>query len=390
MTRSVFKSRSACIAIVRSACAFALFLNVAVSAKADANPLSSDEVVYRTGFEPTICGDGVVEDYETCDDSGGNAGDGCGAGCLIERGFFCAGEPSVCVTACGDGVIAGAEACDDGNANDGDGCDSTCAVQSGFECGGEPSACVTECGDGIVAGAETCDDANGVNRDGCSSTCAVELGYACSGNPSTCAAPVVGGCESVPTPAAAGFTQSPVPREWRQLAGAPLFPDYDLSNPDRIVPAYLPAGLTFLGASRKQWTSMAFTTKEVPTQATGRLAFDPSQIPGTFPASTNVRASITRCPGDFRLVVDDPKDPTDYPACRTYQCTGDPLSCIPRRTIQYNYTGLGSPEGTSCGLLPGHTYYLNYINATVGLDGHVVLQHTCPNDVDTCGVQLSN
>jgi|GEM_PF-5977382 len=42
---------------------------------------------------------------------------------------------------CGDGVIAGAEICDDGNQFSGDGCNSVCMVEPGYTCTGQPSVC---------------------------------------------------------------------------------------------------------------------------------------------------------------------------------------------------------------------------------------------------------
>src|SRR5262249_51416314 len=58
---------------------------------------------------------------------------------------------------CGNGVVDPGEVCDDGNAISGDGC--------------EPSCTPTGCGDGVVTGAEECDDGNIVNGDCCSSAC---------------------------------------------------------------------------------------------------------------------------------------------------------------------------------------------------------------------------
>ena len=49
------------------------------------------------GCEATICGDGLVRGSEECDDHNNAPGDGCSALCLIESGFVCNGEPSVCV-----------------------------------------------------------------------------------------------------------------------------------------------------------------------------------------------------------------------------------------------------------------------------------------------------
>ena len=64
---------------------------------------------------------------------------------------------------CGDGIKQGNEECDDGNLINGDGCSSICkseiVQQEGI------------CGDGIKIGNEQCDDGNLINGDGCSSTC---------------------------------------------------------------------------------------------------------------------------------------------------------------------------------------------------------------------------
>lgn len=74
--------------------------------------------------------------------------------------------------ACGDGYIRGSEECDDDNTLSGDGCDgTTCLVELGYTCAGEPSVCATTCGDGIPVGAEACDDANADELDGCTTQC---------------------------------------------------------------------------------------------------------------------------------------------------------------------------------------------------------------------------
>ena len=46
--------------------------------------------------EPPTCGDGLIEGTEECDDGDTNPGDGCDAGCQVEPGWTCEGEPSVC------------------------------------------------------------------------------------------------------------------------------------------------------------------------------------------------------------------------------------------------------------------------------------------------------
>ncbi len=93
------------------------------------------------------CGDGVVQAPEQCDDGNNVDGDGCSAACVTEF--------------CGDGTMQGAEQCDDGNNVDGDGCSAACVLES--------------CGDGVVQAPEQCDDGNNVDGDGCSAACAIEV-----------------------------------------------------------------------------------------------------------------------------------------------------------------------------------------------------------------------
>ena len=76
------------------------------------------------------CGDGVVTSGETCDDGSTNDGDGCSAVCLVEFGFECTGEPSVCTEIC-PGAMAGTP-CPDGNVCNGDErCDGAGACNAG-------------------------------------------------------------------------------------------------------------------------------------------------------------------------------------------------------------------------------------------------------------------
>jgi len=107
--------------------------------------------------DPPVCGDGVTEGAETCDDGNTSNGDGCSLACTVEPGFTCTGAPSACATVCGDGVVAGTEECDDGNQNSGDAC----------------AACADAfCGDGIVElGVEECDDGNAIDTDACLTNC---------------------------------------------------------------------------------------------------------------------------------------------------------------------------------------------------------------------------
>ncbi|MCC6765215.1 MAG: DUF4215 domain-containing protein [Deltaproteobacteria bacterium] len=99
-----------------------------------------------------ICGDGIVDPNEVCDDGDLQSGDGCDANCTP--------------TACGNGVTSGTEVCDDGNIAPGDGCRADCTVEA--------------CGDAIVDPGEQCDDGNVVDGDCCSATCAAEDGGPCT------------------------------------------------------------------------------------------------------------------------------------------------------------------------------------------------------------------
>jgi sulfatase modifying factor 1 len=147
-----------------------------------------------------VCGDGIVEDGERCDDRNPRPGDGCSADCRVESGWRCDGsEPTVCDEVCGDGNVVGAEAraggCDDGNEDDGDGCSASCTVEGGFFCSRAPSVCTDTCGNGEIDGDEECDDRNGDAGDGCFA-CAEELDWDCTNEPSLCT--TVNDCEGDP------------------------------------------------------------------------------------------------------------------------------------------------------------------------------------------------
>jgi len=113
-----------------------------------------------------VCGDGVVDEGEECDDGSDNGNDrACKLDCTEN--------------VCGDGFVwAGEEDCDDGNMEDTDACLSSCVQAScgdGYvwageeECddgadNGDDQACKPDCteavcGDGLVAPDEACDDA---------------------------------------------------------------------------------------------------------------------------------------------------------------------------------------------------------------------------------------
>lgn len=132
-----------------------------------------------------FCGDGMLDNGESCDDGNSRPGDGCSGVCRVEPNYICRdpGEPCILTLVCGDSEIGGGESCDDGNDDAEDGCDETCQVEPGYACAvpGEPCERVTEtvCGNGVVEFPENCDDGNTESSDGCSSVCAREDGFTC-------------------------------------------------------------------------------------------------------------------------------------------------------------------------------------------------------------------
>ncbi|MCE9672079.1 DUF4215 domain-containing protein [Myxococcus stipitatus] len=140
----------------------------------------------------TTCGDGVVAGAEVCDDGNLESGDTCSPRCLWELGQpcnasgvcdsgLCNPNTDRCILAnvCGNGMLDEGEQCDDANTTAGDGCGTTCAIEAGYTCVGNPSTCAVTCGDGVRAASEACDDGNTTPGDGCDAACAVEAGSAC-------------------------------------------------------------------------------------------------------------------------------------------------------------------------------------------------------------------
>ena len=90
-----------------------------------------------------VCGDGIPEAAEECDDGNTVVTDECTNACLD--------------AVCGDGVVGPDEECDDVNVIDTDACTNACRL--------------AVCGDSIVGPAEECDDGNTTDGDGCSADC---------------------------------------------------------------------------------------------------------------------------------------------------------------------------------------------------------------------------
>jgi cysteine-rich repeat protein len=78
-----------------------------------------------TSGHPQICGDGLLEGFESCDDHNTMDGDGCSSNCAVEPCHTCTGEPSVCSpepdgTSCSDNQFCnGAEICQSGSCTSG-------------------------------------------------------------------------------------------------------------------------------------------------------------------------------------------------------------------------------------------------------------------------------
>ncbi len=207
-----------------------------------------------------VCGNGMKEAGEQCDDGNTSNGDGCNASCQKEP------PPKICVEmqiiygpdaeyqclsacdqsacfidpefpealykenacqtpclggtvptqVCGNGMKEPGEQCDDGNSTNGDGCSSICLketlgtcvpmltvygpaapIQCLVSCSGQPAChimtngqtlyydnacanpCGLVCGNTVVDPGEECDDGNTSNGDGCSSTCTNESTEIC-------------------------------------------------------------------------------------------------------------------------------------------------------------------------------------------------------------------
>ena len=95
-----------------------------------------------------VCGNGVMEGTEECDDGNQDDGDGCESNCT--------NTPE-----CGNNKVDVGEVCDDGNTNDGDECSADCTMVT----------VVGECGDGVIQAPEVCDDGNVIDGDGCDGNC---------------------------------------------------------------------------------------------------------------------------------------------------------------------------------------------------------------------------
>lgn len=93
--------------------------------------------------ETALCGNGLRDEGEVCDDGNTVDGDGCSKDCRLPE--------------CGDGVVDAGEDCDDPDMAEDGACTPACKLPV--------------CGDGFDGPGEDCDDGNDVETDECTSVC---------------------------------------------------------------------------------------------------------------------------------------------------------------------------------------------------------------------------
>jgi cysteine-rich repeat protein len=137
----------------------------------------------------SICGNGVLEPPEECDDQNRRDEDGCTSTCLLEIGI------------CGDGIVQSllGEQCEqsthnqslpyscnncrflslfcgDNKLDPGEECDAGARNSTSQDAPCRPDCGSPRCGDAILDSAESCDDGNRLNKDGCDRYCRNEGG----------------------------------------------------------------------------------------------------------------------------------------------------------------------------------------------------------------------
>lgn len=131
------------------------------------------------GVDP-LCGNGVLDPGELCDDGNNADGDDCRHDCRQD------------FTRCGDGLPDPGETCDDGNRVPGDGCDERCQAEYCDEtvC---PSGCCTEAGECLEGfengqcgtGGQACLDCN-LEGEVCEAQACQNLGSCTPGDTRAC------------------------------------------------------------------------------------------------------------------------------------------------------------------------------------------------------------
>jgi RHS repeat-associated core domain len=148
-----------------------------------------------------ICGNGIVEAGETCDDGNYASGDGCSADCQVEKcfGVVCAGLDSCHQGGCDPetGLCAVSPTADGSSCDDGSLCTQGDTCQAGACTGGDPVVCTAsdQCHE-----AGTCDGATGTcsnpakidgaacnDGNACTQTDTCQAGSCVGSNPVVCA-----------------------------------------------------------------------------------------------------------------------------------------------------------------------------------------------------------
>ena len=134
-----------------------------------------------------ICGNGILDQGEECDDSNARDDDGCSSTCLLEIGI------------CGDGVVQSllgeqcenathdpalpyqcrkcrffSLSCGDNRLDPGEECDHGALNSTSPDADCRPDCSHSRCGDGILDSTEMCDDGNRLNGDSCDRYCLIE------------------------------------------------------------------------------------------------------------------------------------------------------------------------------------------------------------------------
>jgi len=163
-------------------------------------------LMYCYGPDPdcveAVCGDGVLEGDEECDDGNTARWDGCDEDCTLgedcDNGVDDDGDGMVDLedvdcfdfpepSFCGDGILDEGEECDDGNTEHGDGCAVDCTLceecDNGVDDDGDGLTDLEDpecafwpeeyCGDGNLNPGEECDDGNHISGDGCNADCTI-------------------------------------------------------------------------------------------------------------------------------------------------------------------------------------------------------------------------
>ncbi len=121
------------------------------------------------------CGDADDDGYTSdvdCDDEDPSINPGATEVCNGKDDNCDGNVDEGCAPVCGNGIIEGGEECDDGDTVDGDGCSASCTVEPGWSCEGQPSSCTYEDADddGYTSDVD-CDDNDASVNPGATELC---------------------------------------------------------------------------------------------------------------------------------------------------------------------------------------------------------------------------